>query len=100
MTTTGGSDDTDRRLEEAIVTLLAERRSGATICPSEAARRVGGDADEAWRPLMEAARAAAARLVREGRVEVTQAGEVVDLATARGPVRVRQVGAPSPDRPD
>jgi hypothetical protein len=39
---------------------------------------------------MPAARAAAGRLAAAGQVEVTQRGEVVDVATARGPVRVRR----------
>ena len=43
-----------------------------------------------WRELMPAARAAAGRLAAAGEVEVTQHGEVVDVATARGPVRVRR----------
>ena len=34
---------------------------------------------------------AAARLVAAGDVEVTQGGSVVDVATARGPVRIRRV---------
>ena len=92
-------DDVERRLERAITDLLARRRAGATICPSDAARAVwteagdgtgAGDGD-GWRELMEPARRAAARLVAAGEVEVTQGGEVVDLATARGPVRIRRV---------
>ena len=39
----------DRRLEDAILTLLADRSSGASICPSEAAKAVES---EHWRPLM------------------------------------------------
>jgi uncharacterized protein DUF3253 len=81
-------DDVDARLERAIDTLLDDRRDGATICPSEAARAVD---PEGWRELMPAARAAAGRLAAAGQVEVTQRGEVVDVATARGPVRVRRV---------
>lgn len=76
------------RLERAIDALLDDRRAGATICPSEAARAVD---PEGWRELMPAARAAAGRLVASGRAEVTQRGEVVDVATARGPVRVRRL---------
>jgi len=38
---------------------------------------------------MAATREAAARLVAAGLVEVTQKGEVVDVATAKGPIRVR-----------
>jgi hypothetical protein len=39
---------------------------------------------------MPAARSAAGRLAAAGSVEVTQSGEVVDVATVRGPVRVRR----------
>lgn len=80
---------TDRALEASILDLLAARRGGATICPSEAARAVGGEDD--WRDLMEPARRAARRLVAAGEVEVTQQGKVVDPSTARGPIRIRRV---------
>ncbi len=39
---------------------------------------------------MPAARAAAGRLAATGDVEVTQRGAVVDVGTARGPVRIRR----------
>jgi hypothetical protein len=77
------------RLEALVLELLAARRPGATICPSDVARATGA---EDWRALMDPVRAAAARLVAAGAVEVTQRGEVVDLATARGPVRIRRRG--------
>ncbi|WP_233517356.1 DUF3253 domain-containing protein [Geodermatophilus marinus] len=80
-------DDLDARLESAIEQLLAARREGASVCPSEAARVVD---PAGWRAVMPAARAAAGRLAAAGRVEVTQGGRVVDVATARGPVRVRR----------
>ena len=80
-------DDLDARLEQAIDALLDQRRPDATICPSEAARSVD---PAGWRELMPAARAAAGRLASTGAVEVTQGGAVVDVATARGPVRVRR----------
>jgi hypothetical protein len=80
-------DDVDRQLERTIDVLLDQRRDGATICPSEAARAVD---PEGWRALMPAAREAAGRLAAAGDVEVTQRGEVVDVATARGPVRIRR----------
>ena len=80
-------EDLDRALERTIDALLDERRAGTTICPSEAARAVD---PEGWRELMSAARAAAGRLAVAGEVEVTQRGEVVDVATARGPVRIRR----------
>jgi hypothetical protein len=80
-------DDVDRALEQRITALLDARAAGASICPSEAARAVD---PEGWRELMPAARAAAGRLVVAGDVEVTQGGAVVDVATARGPVRIRR----------
>ena len=77
----------DRALERTIATLLDQRRTGVTICPSEAARAVD---PAGWRELMPAARAAAGRLAAAGAVEVTQRGEVVDVAPARGPGRLRR----------
>ena len=76
---------TERR---AILDLLARRDPGKTICPSEAARVIGG---VEYRASMSAVRDAARELVAEGEVEVTQRGEVVDLDAARGPIRLRRV---------
>jgi len=84
----GRASDVDARLESAVRTLLAAREAGRTICPSDAARVVGG---ERWRDLMQPARAAAARLVAAGEVEITQRGLVVDPSTAKGPIRIRRV---------
>jgi hypothetical protein len=83
-----GLTPTDTALERTVLDLLAHRAAGATICPSEAARAVGGDN---WRPLMEPARAAARRLVATGAVEITQAGHPVDPSTTKGPLRIRRV---------
>jgi hypothetical protein len=90
------ADSTDTDLEGAIIRLLDQRKDGATICPSDAARSVAPDD---WRPLMEATRAAARRLVESGDVEITQAGRVVEMAAVRGPIRIRRKGGfdqPSP----
>ena len=76
----------DLELERTILVLLDARARRATICPSEAARAVGG---EGWRDLVEPARAAARRLVARGEVEV--AGAAADPSTVRGPMRVRRV---------
>ena len=73
--------------QEAIRTMLAQRDEGKTICPSEAARVLGGD--DGFRELMPLVRDAARDLVAEGRIDVTQRGEVVDLDAARGPIRLR-----------
>jgi hypothetical protein len=80
-------DDADRALEGMIVHLLSQRPRAATICPSEAARAVFGEA--AWRPEMERARRAARRLVERGLIEITQQGHVVDGDSAKGPIRLR-----------
>ena len=77
----------DAQLSEKILELLSARSADATICPSEAARAVGG---EEWRDLMEPARRAARRLVADGGVEITQRGIVVDPSTAKGPIRIRR----------
>jgi hypothetical protein len=79
----------DRQLETTILELLAARAASSTICPSDAARAVGG---ENWRGLMEPARQAARRLVDAGEVQITQGGLVVDPSTAKGPIRIRRVG--------
>jgi hypothetical protein len=86
------ADDTGR-LERVILDLLDDRAEGASICPSEAARAVAGGDGDGWRGHMDAARAAAGRLAEAGLVEVTQRGAVVDVATARGPVRVRRASS-------
>ena len=75
------------RLREVILELLERRGPGKTICPSDAARTLAG---EDFRPLMDMARAAAAELAADGEIEVTQRGEVVDIAQARGPIRLRR----------
>lgn len=78
---------TQQELEQVILHLLAQRKRGGTICPSEAARTVGTEAT--WRELMEPARQAARRLVDRDQVEITQKGKVVDPSTAKGPIRIR-----------
>lgn len=75
-------------LEETIRRLLEARAEGATICPSEVARALGGST---WRELMEPVRVAARRMVKAGEVEITQGGKVVDAAKAKGPIRIRRV---------
>jgi hypothetical protein len=88
---------TDQSLTETILSLLSTRKPTASICPSEAARLVGG---EQWRDLMEPARAAARRLMNDGLVDITQQGRPVDPSTAKGPIRIRLAQQPTePDRP-
>ena len=76
----------DRAVEAALRDKLSRVRTGGTVCPSDAARAVSPDD---WRRLMDPAREAARRLVAAGEAEITQGGKVVDLDSARGPIRVR-----------
>jgi hypothetical protein len=90
-----GVTDVDKRLEATILDLLAQRARTSTICPSDAARAVGG---EGWRELMPAASDRARALARDGVVEVVQKGERLDPdGTWAGPVRIRMTsGGPDP----
>jgi len=74
-------------LRDAILTLARERAPAKTICPSDAARAVGGDQ---WRDLMDEARDIARDLANVGEVDIMQRGEVIDPnAQWRGPIRIR-----------
>ena len=67
--------------------MATERGPSKSICPSDAARAVGG---ERWRDLMDDARDCARELAREGAVVITQGDDVLDPdATWRGPIRIR-----------
>ena len=75
------------QIERTIVDLLSRRDPGKTICPSDAARALGGD--DGFRELMGDVRAVAREMVARGELEVTQRGQVVDPAAARGAIRLR-----------
>jgi hypothetical protein len=78
----------DERLRAAVLALARHRAAAdGTICPSDAARAVGGDI---WRPLMEPVREVVRELALAGHVQITQKGEVVDPTVPwHGPIRVR-----------
>jgi hypothetical protein len=81
----GGSPG--ERVEAAIAALARHRGPDKSICPSDAARAVGGTE---WRDLMDEAREAARRLAMRGRVQVTGRGHVLDPdAEWSGPIRIR-----------
>lgn len=80
-------DVNQRLLRTTILELARERGPDKTICPSDAARAIGGDD---WRDLMDDARDVARDLARHGDVEISQKGTVLDPdATWRGPIRIR-----------
>ena len=67
--------------------MARERGPSKSICPSDAARAIGGDT---WRDLMDDARETARDLARDGEVVITQGDDVLDPdATWRGPIRIR-----------
>ena len=82
----------NRAIRNAILGLLANRSTDATLCPSEAARQVS---PEDWRPLMPRVRKIAAQMQRQGILEICQRGEVVDPDSIRGPIRFRLKSTPS-----
>ncbi|WP_298254579.1 DUF3253 domain-containing protein [uncultured Arthrobacter sp.] len=82
-------------LRAEILRMAEYRGQGKTLCPSEAARSIGGPQ---WRELMPAARRISFDLAGAGLVEVTQGGDPVD-ADARGPIRIRWVETGRSDGP-
>jgi hypothetical protein len=76
-----------QRIEAAILALAGHRAPNGTICPSDAARAIGGTG---WRALVPTVRDVARRLANEGRVEITQGGQALDPKSPwKGPVRIR-----------
>jgi hypothetical protein len=75
-------------LEQAILTLVGARGPDKTICPSEAARAVGGDHPDGWGPLMQPIRKVAVRLAKEGRIVILRKGRIVDPDDFRGVYRL------------
>jgi len=70
----------ETEIAEILTALAKARGSGASFCPSEAARALADD----WRPLMPRIRRVAAGLP----LIATQRGRPVDPRTTRGPIRL------------
>lgn len=79
--------DAQRKVRAAatIRALLRERGPAKTICPSDAARAIGG---ETWRSSMQLVRDVAEELVEAGAIEVRQKGKVVETRPLKGPIRL------------
>jgi Protein of unknown function (DUF3253) len=79
------------RLRAAIVALARHRGSASSICPSDAARAIGGDR---WRDLTAQSRTIAFELAKAGEVEILQRGTVRDPERRwGGPIRIRAMSA-------
>ncbi len=79
------SDEGVRARLAATMRTLLRHRDGKSICPSDAARVVGG---AQWRDVLTAAREVAHELVTQKVVVVTQEGTQIDVREARGPIRI------------
>lgn len=79
--------------EEAIMALVAERGPLKSICPSEAARLVGG---VSWHGELTLIRRVAVRLAAAGKIQILRKGKPVEDPTdVKGVIRLRL--APSSD---
>lgn len=76
-------------IRECVIELLEHRNEDATICPSEAARILGGELKVEWRDLMRSVRDVAAKMADQGSIDIVQSGRPVNIHDARGPVRLR-----------
>ena len=77
----------DDAIRAVLVALAAERGGDKSFCPSDAARRIGGD----WRAMMPEIRRVASEMQEAGLLRATQKGAPVDPRRARGPIRLRGV---------
>jgi hypothetical protein len=82
------ADSTADPVEEAILRLVEARGHGKTICPSEAARVLGGPHPDGWGPLMPPVRKAAVRLAHRGQLVILRKGRPVDPDSFKGVYRL------------
>ena len=71
---------------EVLARHLGEERG---VCPSEVAMLAAEDLPIAWRDLMRPVRMVAAQLAEQGRLEILQNGQPVNIREVRGDVRLR-----------
>ena len=76
----------DHKAEQVILTLLNEKKVGASICPSDAAKSLFSDD---WSKHMELIRRAARRLANQDKLIITQKNQVVNPSRAKGPIRLK-----------
>ena len=83
-------EPSNKDIRDEILRFLLMMRPGESVCPSDIGRAFGSK----WRELMTAVREVASDMVRDGSIEITQNGEVVDIDerkidTLKGPIRLR-----------
>jgi hypothetical protein len=83
------NDPSDPELiEHTILALLAERGPGRPLDPTEVARAIGGDHPDGWGRVARPVRAAAVKLMKEGRLVILRKGKPVDPDDFRGIYRL------------
>ena len=76
-------------VEKAILSLVRERGPDKTICPSEAARVLGGSPHpDSWSGFMHPVRQAAIMLAEQGFVVIYRKGKPVDPRNFKGVFRI------------
>jgi hypothetical protein len=94
----GGANEQDDPVAEAILALLAGGGTGDSFSLMDAARayadtrRRPKDGPELWRRYMNAVRQQAVHLARQGRIEILRKGKPVDPNDFKGVVRLRLPG--------
>ena len=79
--------DADRpRISATIRALLSGRTAGASICPSDVARVVGG---KTWRQLLSLVRAVAVTMAATNELDICRAGRPVRTRQTEGVLRYR-----------
>ena len=74
-------------IRELILSLVATRGTGKTICPSEVARALEKE-DARWQALMPRVRRHAVSLAREGEIAIFRKGKPVDPDDFKGVYRL------------
>ncbi len=91
-------EPSSKDIRDEILRFLLLMKPGESICPTDVGRTFGSK----WREQMEAVREVASDMVRDGLIEITQNGEVVDIderkvETLKGPIRLRLTKRSNPD---
>jgi len=83
-------EPSNKDIRDEILRSLLMMKPGDSICPTDIGRTFGSK----WRGLMTTVREVAADMVRDGFIEVTQNGDVIDIEerqidSIKGPIRLR-----------